>query len=826
MADTLESLEIEVKHSASGAADEITKVADAISGLSRALNRSLISKLADLASAMKELGGAGSPINLNNYTGNTFNKTVQSVRQAAASTPDGEATPLSDELQETIANAGKLEVALHKASDAAEKMNDAFEKGNVDSAWRQRERALNAAAQVQREIEKATPKQEPVITPLSDELQDAISSANQIDLLRMKLESLQAALQDAFNNGDQGKALTLRNQILQTESALAKAEKAARGAADGVRELGKESKKAHKPLSMIVKSMARIAFYRVIRSILKDVGQAFQEGLKNAYAFSQGISTEGNRFAAALDSMSSSGLKMKNQLGSAFIGLLAAIAPIVNAIISLVVRLANALSQLFAAFTGRTYLKANDVSAQFADNMKKGAGAAKEWKNQLLGFDEINRLNEPSGGGGGGAAGIDPSTMFSDTPLDNWAMKIHDNLALIETAASGFALALGLILTLSGANIPLGLGLIALGAVGLASALKEDWGTVDANIAKAVAGIMLTIGGALLAVGALLVFTTANIPLGLGLMAAGAASMATGALINWKAVPNSIGNTLQAILLVAGGALLALGLLITFATPSFSPLGLGLIIAGAASLAAGVAVNWDFITQKMKGTLGVITTIAGGFLLAIGLVLALSGVNFPLGFALMAAGGVALGVGIKNVDWDAVKKKLQGAWQGIKDWWNRDVAKYFTLDYWQQKINSISPDFGAIFSGLIGWCQAAHAWIQDVIDGLFALGRAKASNWQNNLTQEDYLTGFASGGFPSEGQLFMARESGPELVGTVGSRTAVANNDQIVEGIRQGVYDAVLAANANNGGGGEFRLYLDSKQIKYGLERVDRAWGV
>ena len=570
--------------------------------------------------------------------------------------------------------------------------------------------------------------------------------------------------------------------------------------------------------------MARIAFYRVIRSILKDVGQAFQEGLKNAYAFSQGISTEGKRFAAALDSMSSSGLKMKNQLGSAFIGLLTAIAPIVNAIISLVVKLANALSQLFAAFTGRTYLKANDVSAQFADNMKKGAGAAKEWKNQLLGFDEINRLNEPSGGGGGGAAGIDPSTMFSDTPLDDWAMKIHDNLALIETAASGFALALGLILTLSGANIPLGLGLIALGAVGLASALKEDWGTVDANIAKAVAGIMLTIGGALLAVGALLVFTTANIPLGLGLMAAGAASMATGALINWKAVPNSIGNTLQAILLVVGGALLALGLLITFATPSFSPLGLGLIIAGAASLAAGAAVNWDFITQKMKGTLGVITTIAGGFLLAIGLVLALSGVNFPLGFALMAAGGVALGVGIKNVDWDAVKKKLQGAWQGIKDWWNRDVAKYFTLDYWQQKIDGISPDFGHIFSGLIGWCQAAHAWIQDVIDGLFAIGTTKPSNWKTNLTTEDFA--FASGGFPSEGQLFMAREAGPELVGTVGGRTAVANNDQIVEGIRQGVYDAVLAANANNGGGGEFRLYLDSKQIKYGLERVDRAWGV
>ena len=49
---------------------------------------------------------------------------------------------------------------------------------------------------------------------------------------------------------------------------------------------------------------------------------------------------------------------------------------------------------------------------------------------------------------------------------------------------------------------------------------------------------------------------------------------------------------------------------------------------------------------------------------------------------------------------------------------------------------------------------------------------------------------FAEGGFPETGQLFVARENGAELVGTMGGRTAVANNDQIVAGIQAGVANA------------------------------------
>lgn len=55
------------------------------------------------------------------------------------------------------------------------------------------------------------------------------------------------------------------------------------------------------------------------------------------------------------------------------------------------------------------------------------------------------------------------------------------------------------------------------------------------------------------------------------------------------------------------------------------------------------------------------------------------------------------------------------------------------------------------------------------------------------------LPGYASGGFPTSGQLFMAREDGiPEMVGSFGNKAAVANNSQIVSGIEQGVMSAML----------------------------------
>lgn len=88
------------------------------------------------------------------------------------------------------------------------------------------------------------------------------------------------------------------------------------------------------------------------------------------------------------------------------------------------------------------------------------------------------------------------------------------------------------------------------------------------------------------------------------------------------------------------------------------------------------------------------------------------------------------------------------------------------------------------------------------------------------------LMSYATGGFPEEGQLFIAREAGAEMVGSLGGRTAVANNDQIVEGIRAGVYDAVVEAMGQTGGKQGVTVYLDGKKIYQNQRRVAKRTGL
>ncbi len=90
---------------------------------------------------------------------------------------------------------------------------------------------------------------------------------------------------------------------------------------------------------------------------------------------------------------------------------------------------------------------------------------------------------------------------------------------------------------------------------------------------------------------------------------------------------------------------------------------------------------------------------------------------------------------------------------------------------------------------------------------------------------------YASGGFPTHGQMFLARESGPELVGSIGRKTAVANNNQIVDGIAQGVYSAMTEAMSDTNSGpaevqASFNIYLSGKQIAAEVEKVNKQRGV
>ena len=74
---------------------------------------------------------------------------------------------------------------------------------------------------------------------------------------------------------------------------------------------------------------------------------------------------------------------------------------------------------------------------------------------------------------------------------------------------------------------------------------------------------------------------------------------------------------------------------------------------------------------------------------------------------------------------------------------------------------------------------------------------------------------YAQGGFPAKEKAFIAREAGPELVGTLNGRNAVVNNNQIVQSVSRGVSEAFMAVWHNRSSAGlmDVEVYLDGKQL-------------
>lgn len=560
-----------------------------------------------------------------------------------------------------------------------------------------------------------------------------------------------------------------------------------------LKEVKSSSQSATKGLGSLTSSLQRIAYYRIIRSIIKAIGKAFQEGAENAYFFSKAV---GGDLAAALDLLATKNFTMTNQLGASWATLLQTIQPVLLKLIELVRMAAEAITQFFAVLGGKkTYLKAIDYSKDWATTTAAGAKAAKEWKNQLMGFDEINRLEDSSGSGGGsGSALPNYEQMFEEMPistkLTDLVDMIKNHIADLELFASGALLGIGLILTLTGANVPLGLGLIAAGAYGLSYTLRENWDYLTGNLSRSLSSIMTIAFGGMFGIGAVLAFSGVNPVLGIALMAAGLLGMANVAALNWNEMPKQIRATIRTIDTIVGVSLLGIGTILTF-TGANIPLGLGLMAAGAASLVTAASLTDSGIVETIRETLGGIMYIVGISLAAIGLILLLVPGAQTIGLGLLAAGMMSFGAGMVL-----------------------DPSTFLGL---------VDTICGGI-STVVGWVQTLFGWAKSATQQLNEMLKARANmsvEESNHLLYDNYGGGYASGGFPDTGELFVAREAGPELVGTIGGKTSVANNDQIVSGIRQGVFEAVMQAMSNQSGG-EVVLKLDGDVLAKGVTKYQR----
>lgn len=165
--------------------------------------------------------------------------------------------------------------------------------------------------------------------------------------------------------------------------------------------------------------------------------------------------------------------------------------------------------------------------------------------------------------------------------------------------------------------------------------------------------------------------------------------------------------------------------------------------------------------------------------------------------------------------WDDVVEKASNAWQGIKDVFNT-VSTFFKdifEDAWQKVVDVFSVA-GDIFTDIKDAVVSAFKYIVNkLIEGLNK-AIAKPFNAINDALMKikeieifdmkpfknlreisvPVIPMLANGGMVDVGQLFIAREAGPEMVGTIGHKTTVANNTQIVSAVSVGVFNAMVRA--------------------------------
>lgn len=181
---------------------------------------------------------------------------------------------------------------------------------------------------------------------------------------------------------------------------------------------------------------------------------------------------------------------------------------------------------------------------------------------------------------------------------------------------------------------------------------------------------------------------------------------------------------------------------------------------------------------------------------------------------------------------DGMKLGIQEKWDSIVDWWNslaivswwsNDVKPWFTKEKWENLADGIKKGIQGKWNDIVEWWDSKPAlqrisvaiedfktkiqnawnsfkqWWNDLglefphidtphfkIDGEFSLAPPKVPKVS--------IDWYANGGFPGKGQLFVANEIGPEMVGTMDGRTAVANQQEITTGIANAVYPAVYNA--------------------------------
>ena len=366
------------------------------------------------------------------------NKAAQS-RIAKAREQNGELTPAQQERSERLAQ--EQEYILQKIRDCQQAQLKHTEAVRQTTAEYQR---MESAVDEWNNSQKMS---------FADKLKAGLQG-----LAKLPLKGLQAGLKGigslALRAGSALKSM-VGSAVNKGLSSLGKSLK---NAAKHLFGLGDSSKKANGGFASGIFTILKYALsIRSLYMLVRKLKAALVDGFKNLAQFSGQTNSDISMVMSALT-------QLKNSLATAFAPILSVVAPILTTFINMLSSAATAVARLTAALTGKTsFVKATAVQQDYAaslNNTASAAGsaadAAQEASKTLAGFDEINKLDAPSGssggGGGGGGAGGGAGDMFTTEQIeplnfDSWGAAfsafldklLNDGIPMLKSALTSLA---------------------------------------------------------------------------------------------------------------------------------------------------------------------------------------------------------------------------------------------------------------------------------------------------------------------------------------------------------------------------------------------------
>ena len=663
---------------------------------------------------------------------------------------------------------------------------------------------------------------------------------------------------------------------ISTEEAMQKVQSGISGELEPLRRLG---------YALDAATLQQVAYDNGIRQNINTMTQAQKSQLRYVAIMEQSTNVMGDMSrtimspANALRVMNMQLEQLQRALGNAILPLLMKILPYVQAVVVVLTDAINKLAVMFGFelpkidYSGLEGLKSGAEDAD--DSLSGAAKAAKELKNATLGLDELNVISPNSGTGTGTSGGYDlpldiESYKFFDENYKNVVSEIADELRNffegLTPLAEGFVHVLDRLFSILPGfddgglsewfrdmgnwfeehpdvleKIGEGLAVISLGWAAISG--LTNIGNSFAIISQGLGSIATAAGSAKGALGLFKgLLSVITSPIGLVI---GGLALLSGAILliadNWDTIKEKWGSTGAKVMERIEDKTKDLGeAFVSLWEDKIKPVW-GMISESVSEIWENhISPLWDNIKAFGQGLAEIALLVYDNFILPLA--------TF-IGKYVLPAFVDYLGATFKIV-WNFLEDTIDVVSGLVKAWtgFTTFLSGVFTLDftkawdgikmYFSGAWDTFKSIAGAGVNAIIGvinrFITSAANGLNMVIDAINSInvtipdwvplvgGKTFGPNIPNIRAYQ--IPTFASGGYPDEGSLFIARERGAEMVGSIGGRTAVANNDQIVEAIQRGVYEAEMAARSQ--GGGDTYVYIDSDEVSSRIEKRKRESGM